>query len=130
MPGPPHDATAMAAAVRDGTTSAEELVTTALARISAWDGEVNAFTVVLGEDAIARAREVDRDPAAYGPLAGVPVSVKDHIWMAGQRATNGSAALRDFVPDVDAVPVARLREAGALIVGKTNNPEFCYRGYT
>ncbi len=120
----------MAAAVRDGTTSAEELVTTALARISAWDGEVNAFTVVLGEDAVARARQIDRDPSAYGPLAGVPVSVKDHIWMAGQPATNGSSALRDFVPDVDAVPVARLREAGAVIVGKTNNPEFCYRGYT
>ena len=50
--------------------------------------------------------------------------------MAGQPATNGSAALRDFVPDVDAVPVARLRDAGAVIVGKTNNPEFCYRGYT
>jgi Asp-tRNA(Asn)/Glu-tRNA(Gln) amidotransferase A subunit family amidase len=130
MPGPPHDATAMAAAVRGGTTSAEELVTTALARVAAWDGEVNAFTVVLTEHALARAREIDRDPAAYGPLAGVPVSVKDHIWMAGQPATNGSAALREFVPDVDAVPVARLREAGAVIVGKTNNPEFCYRGYT
>ena len=50
--------------------------------------------------------------------------------MAGQPATNGSLALRDFVPEVDAVPVARLRAAGAVIVGKTNNPEFCYRGYT
>jgi len=55
----------MAAAVRDGTTSAEELVTTALARVAAWDGEVNAFTVVLAEDALARAREIDREPAAY-----------------------------------------------------------------
>ena len=128
------DATAMAAAVRDGTTTAEELTVAALARIDAWDGAVNAFTVVLREEALGRAREVDealaRDPSAYGPLAGVPVSVKDHIWMAGQPATNGSLALRDFVPDVDAVPVARLREAGAVIVGKTNNPEFCFRGYT
>jgi Asp-tRNA(Asn)/Glu-tRNA(Gln) amidotransferase A subunit family amidase len=124
----------MAAAVRDGTTSAEALVTEALARIDAWDGEVSAFTVVLRDEALARAREVDRDvrrdPASGGPLAGVPVSVKDHIWMAGHRATNGSAALRDFVPDVDAVPVQRLRRAGAVIVGRTNNPEFCYRGYT
>jgi Asp-tRNA(Asn)/Glu-tRNA(Gln) amidotransferase A subunit family amidase len=128
------DATAMAADVRDGATTAEELVTVALERIDAWDEQVNAFTVVLRDEALARAREVDvqltRDPAAYGPLAGVPVSVKDHIWMAGQPATNGSPALRDFVPDGDAVPVARLREAGAVIVGKTNNPEFCYRGYT
>jgi Asp-tRNA(Asn)/Glu-tRNA(Gln) amidotransferase A subunit family amidase len=128
------DATAMAAAVRAGTTTAEELVAESFARIDAWDGEVNAFTVLLREEALARAREVDRDlgrdPAAYGPLAGVPVSVKDHIWMAGQPSTNGSLALRDFVPDVDAVPVSRLREAGAVVVGKTNNPEFCYRGYT
>jgi Asp-tRNA(Asn)/Glu-tRNA(Gln) amidotransferase A subunit family amidase len=126
----PLDATAMAQSVRGGTASAEELVVAALARIDAWDGAVNAFTVVLADQALARAREIDRDPAAYGPLAGVPVSVKDHIWMAGQPATNGSLALRDFAPDVDAVPVARLREAGAVIVGKTNNPEFCYRGYT
>jgi Asp-tRNA(Asn)/Glu-tRNA(Gln) amidotransferase A subunit family amidase len=128
------DATAMAAAVRAGTTTAEELVAESFARIDAWDGEVNAFTVLLREEALARAREVDRDlrrdPAAYGPLAGVPVSVKDHIWMAGQPSTSGSLALRDFVPDVDAVPVSRLREAGAVVVGKTNNPEFCYRGYT
>jgi Asp-tRNA(Asn)/Glu-tRNA(Gln) amidotransferase A subunit family amidase len=128
------DATAMAAAVREGRTTAEELVTAALDRIEAWDGAVNAFTVVLRDDALARAREVDerlaRDATAYRPLAGVPVSVKDHIWMAGQPATNGSAALRDFVPDVDAVPVARLRAAGAVVVGKTNNPEFCYRGFT
>jgi Asp-tRNA(Asn)/Glu-tRNA(Gln) amidotransferase A subunit family amidase len=130
----PLDATAMAAAVRDGTTTAEALVVAALERIDTWDGEVNAFTVVLREGALARARDVDealrRDPTAYGPLAGVPVSIKDHIWLAGQPATNGSLALRDFVPDVDAVPVARLRDAGAVVVGKTNNPEFCYRGYT
>jgi Asp-tRNA(Asn)/Glu-tRNA(Gln) amidotransferase A subunit family amidase len=128
------DATAMAAAVRSRTTSAEELVTAALSRIDAWDGDVNAFTVVLHEEALERARAIDRqagqDPSALGPLAGVPVSVKDHIWMAGLPATNGSLALRDFVPDVDAVPVARLRDAGAVVVGKTNNPEFCYRGFT
>ena len=64
------------------------------------------------------------------PLLGVPVSVKDHIWMAGAPATNGSRALEHFVPDVDAVPVTRLKAAGAVVVGKTNNPEFCYRGYT
>ncbi len=128
------DATAMAEAVREGTTTAEELVTAALERIAAWDGEVNAFTVVRRDEALRRAREIDegvrRDPTSYGPLAGVPVSVKDHVWMAGQPATNGSLALRDFVPDVDAVPVSRLRAAGAVIVGKTNNPEFCYRGFT
>jgi Asp-tRNA(Asn)/Glu-tRNA(Gln) amidotransferase A subunit family amidase len=124
----------MARAVREGSTTSEEVVAGAFAQIEEWEGSVNAFTVVLRDEALARARQVDeelaRDPTAYGPLAGVPVSVKDHVWMAGQPATNGSLALRDFVPDLDAVPVARLREAGAVIVGKTNNPEFCYRGYT
>ena len=125
------DAAAMADAVRRGMTRAEDLVTDALARIDVWDDAVNAFTVVLHDEALARAREIDAaDRSALGPLAGVPVSIKDHIWMAGQPATNGSLALRDFVPDVDAVPVARLRDAGAVIVGKTNNPEFCYRGFT
>jgi Asp-tRNA(Asn)/Glu-tRNA(Gln) amidotransferase A subunit family amidase len=90
---------------------------------------------VLGEQAVEQARAADDrcssgDGEELPPLHGVPVSVKDHIWLAGQPATNGSAALRDFVPDVDAVPVARLRAAGAIVVGKTNNPEFCYRGYT
>jgi Asp-tRNA(Asn)/Glu-tRNA(Gln) amidotransferase A subunit family amidase len=126
-----RDAVAMAEAVRSGETTAEELTTAALDRIDLWDGDVHAFTVVLRAEALARAREIDAgDGASLGPLGGVPVSVKDHIWMAGQAATNGSVALRDFVPDVDAVPVARLRAAGAVIVGRTNNPEFCYRGYT
>jgi Asp-tRNA(Asn)/Glu-tRNA(Gln) amidotransferase A subunit family amidase len=85
---------------------------------------------VLGEQALAQARALDAGPRSSLPLAGVPISVKDHIWLAGAPATNGSAALRDFVPDADAVPVARLKAAGAIVVGKTNNPEFCYRGYT
>ena len=60
----------------------------------------------------------------------MPISVKDHVWVRGLPATNGSRALADFVPDADCVCVARLVDAGAIIVGKTNNPEFCYRGIT
>jgi Asp-tRNA(Asn)/Glu-tRNA(Gln) amidotransferase A subunit family amidase len=63
-------------------------------------------------------------------LLGVPISIKDHIWVKGVPATNGSVALRDFVPAEDCALVARLRDAGAIIVGKTNNPKFCYRGFT
>jgi Asp-tRNA(Asn)/Glu-tRNA(Gln) amidotransferase A subunit family amidase len=125
------DATAAASAVRTREVTSEQLVTEALDRIDRCDGEVNAFTVVLREEALAQARAVDARPGTVDlPLLGVPVSVKDHIWLAGVPATNGSVALRDFVPDFDAVPVARLKAAGAIIVGKTNNPEFCYRGYT
>jgi Asp-tRNA(Asn)/Glu-tRNA(Gln) amidotransferase A subunit family amidase len=124
------DATAAAAAVRSGEVTSEQLVTEALQRIEQHDTEVNAFTVVLHDEALAAARVIDSRDVSALPLAGVPVSVKDHIWMAGQPATNGSAALRDFVPSEDAVPVARLRSAGAVVIGKTNNPEFCYRGFT
>ena len=125
-----RDAVAAAAAVRSGEVTSEQLVSDALNRIEQWDGTVNAFTVVLREEALAAARAVDAGDTSGLPLAGVPVSVKDHIWLAGHPATNGSAALRDFVPAEDAVPVRRLRAAGAVVVGKTNNPEFCYRGFT
>ncbi|MDQ1602574.1 MAG: aspartyl-tRNA(Asn)/glutamyl-tRNA(Gln) amidotransferase subunit [Actinomycetota bacterium] len=113
-----------------------EVVSAALERIDSLQPGLNAFTVVLADEAMSGARAADErvrsgaERRSLPPLLGVPVSVKDHIWMAGARATNGSVALRDFVPPEDAVPVARLRESGAVIVGKTNNPEFCYRGFT
>src|SRR4051795_9224992 len=124
------DAWGSAAAVRAGETTSLDLVRTALDRIKKYDGQVNAFTVVLEDEAIAAATALDEAAPSGLPLAGVPVSVKDHIWLAGALATNGSVAWRDFVPDVDAVAVARLKAAGAIVVGKTNNPEFCFRGYT
>jgi Asp-tRNA(Asn)/Glu-tRNA(Gln) amidotransferase A subunit family amidase len=108
-------------------------VSASLERVHELQPVLNAFTVVLDDQAMAAARSADETVRAGGPappLLGVPVSVKDHIWMSGVPATNGSLALRDFVPSEDAVPVARLRAAGAVIVGKTNNPEFCYRGFT
>ena len=88
-------------AVRRGTS--EELVTEALDRIAEVDGEVNAFTVVLADEAPRpRAPSTRRTSDGGAPLAGVPVSVKDHIWLAAHPATNGSAPSRDFVPTVDA----------------------------
>jgi Asp-tRNA(Asn)/Glu-tRNA(Gln) amidotransferase A subunit family amidase len=81
------------------------------------------------DDALAQALEVDAGTRS-GPLAGVPISVKDHVWLAGLPATNGSRALADFVPMESAVCVDRLIQAGAIVIAKTNNPEFCYRGTT
>jgi Asp-tRNA(Asn)/Glu-tRNA(Gln) amidotransferase A subunit family amidase len=128
------DATGIAEAVRDGRTTVRAAVMQALDRITAHDGPLNAFTVTLQDRALAQADAADerirRDVADLPPLFGVPVSVKDHIWLAGAPATNGSRALADFVPAEDCVCVARLEAAGAIVVGKTNNPEFCYRGYT
>jgi Asp-tRNA(Asn)/Glu-tRNA(Gln) amidotransferase A subunit family amidase len=123
------DAWASAEAIRDGSARAVDVVQAALDRITASDGPINAFTIVTADRALAAAAEVDAG-VRRGPLAGVPISVKDHIWARGLPATNGSRALASFVPDDDCVCVARLVEAGAVIVGKTNNPEFCYRGIT
>jgi Asp-tRNA(Asn)/Glu-tRNA(Gln) amidotransferase A subunit family amidase len=122
------DATAAAEAVRNREVSPVELVEQALTAIEERDPAINAFTVVLAEEARETARQIEKDP--QGALAGVPIAIKDHVWMRGAPATNGSLALKDFYPDVDAVCVERLRDAGAVIVGKTNNPEFCYRGIT
>jgi Asp-tRNA(Asn)/Glu-tRNA(Gln) amidotransferase A subunit family amidase len=127
--GPFVSARQIAAAVRAGSLDPVDVAESALQRIEALDRELNAFTVVLADEALKDARRLSASRLA-GPLAGVPVAVKDHVWMAGAPATNGSRALADFVPDVDCVAVARLRAAGAVIVGKTNNPEFCYRGHT
>ncbi len=123
------DAWQTAAAIREGSTSAVAAVSDALERISQVDPGIGAFTVVTGEAALARAAEVDRGERT-GSLAGVPISVKDHIWVAGLPATNGSRALGDFIAPSDCACVGRLLDAGAVIVGKTNNPEFCYRGTT
>ncbi|MEP7017448.1 MAG: amidase [Actinomycetota bacterium] len=127
------DAWQSAEDIRAGRVTSVEVVTQSLALIHDLQPALNAFTIVLDESALASARAADEAVRRGGqlpPLLGVPVSVKDHIWMVGAPATNGSLILRDFVPPEDAVPVARLRAAGAVIVGKTNNPEFCYRGFT
>ena len=128
------DATSIVEAVRGRRTTVRAVTEEALGRIEASDGTVNAFTVVLRDRALAAADDADERlrgrSSPLPPLTGVPVSVKDHLWLAGERATNGSRALADFVPDEDCVCVARLEAAGAIVVGKTNNPEFCYRGYT
>ena len=123
------DAWATAAGVAAGRLTAVGAVSDALDRIAARDGDVNACTVVLASSALTAARRVDRGEVG-GPLAGVPITVKDHMWLEGAPATNGSRALAGFVAPADAVCVARLRAAGAVVVAKTNNPEFCYRGIT
>jgi Asp-tRNA(Asn)/Glu-tRNA(Gln) amidotransferase A subunit family amidase len=126
-----YDAATIAGLVGCGEMTAVEIVESALGHTEAYDAQLNAFTVV-SEQAHEEAARVDQRVRRGErlPLAGVPVAVKDHIWVAGLPATNGSRALAEFVPDADCISVARLRAAGAIVIGKTNNPEFCYRGYT
>jgi len=118
----------VAAEVRGRTRSAREQVERSLAAIDALDGTVHAFVHVDAERALAAADEVDRRIAAgedMGPLAGVPLAVKDVEDVAGITTTQGSALHVDDAPATDdSIHVARLRAAGCIVVGKTNTPEF------
>src|ERR1051325_2657152 len=116
----------LAAALRSRALSPVEVVDAALARIAEADDALNACCVVFEEEARAAARAAERAPQAAGALHGVPVIVKDAIWMRGAPATMGSRALAEFVPDEDAVVVRRLRAAGAIVVAKSANPEFLW----
>jgi aspartyl-tRNA(Asn)/glutamyl-tRNA(Gln) amidotransferase subunit A len=107
--------------------SAEALVQGSLDRIAASEPTINAFITVRAERALAEARGVDEGGARRaGPLAGLPVAVKDNIDVARTRGTAGSAFWADRVPDRDAEAVRRLRAAGAVVVGKTALHEFAY----
>ena len=109
-----------------GTLTDERLVLAYLDRIARYDPLVHAVRC-LAPDALDQARALDAERAATGPrgpLHGVPVLVKDNIDVAGLPTTAGSVALRDNMPGGDAVLVMQLREAGAVILGKTNLTEF------
>jgi amidase len=114
-------ASELAGMVRDGSVSALELVEESLRRIDALQPQVNAFTFVAHEAAMAAATEIEAgDPR---PFAGVPIAVKDNRPVAGMPLTMCSALFGDFVPRHDAFLVRRLKEAGFVIVGKTALPE-------
>src|SRR5438094_891902 len=107
--------------------SATELTRAALGRIAAEDGDLRAFITVAEENALRAAAASDARLAAgtgIGPLDGIPVALKDVIATAGIRTTAASRILADFVPPYDATVTARLKAAGAIIVGKTNCDEF------
>ncbi len=119
-------ARAIARAVHARRMSAVEVVTQALATVEQVNGPINAV-VTLNPRALDEARRIDARLAAgddVGVLAGVPVGIKDLTPVAGLRTTYGSSLYADHVPTDDAVVVTRLREAGAVVLGKTNTPEF------
>jgi aspartyl-tRNA(Asn)/glutamyl-tRNA(Gln) amidotransferase subunit A len=111
--------------VRSGRRSATEVCTESLDRITSLDPPLHAFLTVTRERALAAAAAVDRHPdKASLPLAGVPVALKDNLCTRGVRTTAASRILEHFVPPFDATVVARLEQAGAVLVGKTNCDEF------
>jgi amidase len=109
--------------VRTREVSSVELVRASLDRIERLDPTLNAFVTVSAEQALATAELVDSTPGD-APFRGVPIGVKDLAPTAGIRTTYSSRAYADYVPDFDSAVVRRIRDAGFVIVGKTNTPEF------
>ena len=127
------DALSLARLIRDKQVSPVAVVEAVLARIEALQPTVNAFVTVTADEARAAARRAEAAVMAgerLGPLHGVPFSVKDLLFTEGVRTTMGSWIFAEQVPGEDAVPVRRLREAGAILVGKTTTPEFGHKPLT
>lgn len=121
----------IAAAVQEKRATPREVVAEHLARIERLDGRIGAFRTVRAEAALAEADEVGaRADLAELPLAGVPIAVKDNLAVRGESKRVGSAATPDTPSAEDHVTVARLRAAGAVVVGLTNVPELCVFGTT
>ncbi|MET8804377.1 amidase family protein [Streptomyces sp. NPDC004546] len=126
-----RSAAEIAAAVREKRVTPREVAAEHLARIERLDGRIGAFRKVRAEAALAEADEVaSRTDLAELPLAGVPVAVKDNLAVRGESHRDGSAATPDTPAAEDHVTVARLRAAGAVVVGLTNVPELCVFGTT
>ena len=120
-------ALAIAAAVKSGERTASDILEEHLDRIDDRDGEIGAFNMVMADDARSAAARIDTalakgDPV--GPLAGVPVALKDNLCTRGVPTTCSSRMLEGWRPPYDATVVQRLRSAGAVVVGKTNLDEF------
>jgi aspartyl-tRNA(Asn)/glutamyl-tRNA(Gln) amidotransferase subunit A len=114
-------------AVAEGRISAAELALEYYDRIAALDGEINSFLTLTRERAFAQAERVDAAAKAgdpLGPLAGIPIAIKDVLTMRGVPTTAGSRILEGYHPPYDATVVAKLEAAGAVILGKTNCDEF------
>lgn len=134
--GTPGDVTAFtlseaAAQLRSGAVTSVQLTEACLARIATYDVKLGAFITVMRESALAQARSRDAEIKAgrsHGPLHGIPIALKDNIDTAGVRTTAGSAVFGARVPTEDAVVVARLMAAGAVIIGKSNLYEFAMGG--
>jgi amidase len=127
-------ATTLQRLYRTRKVSPLEVMQAVLARIDAVNPRVNAYVTLAREQALAGARKATaalaRKGAALGPLHGIPVSIKDLTPTKGIRTTWGSKIFEHHVPDADALSVERLKQAGAIVVGKTNTPEFGAGGNT
>ena len=119
------------ARIRDRSITPTQLTEACLARIQTYNPKLNAFITVLREQALAQAREMEAEQRAgrfRSPLHGIPIALKDNIDTAGIRTTAASAVFDDRVPEHDAEVTRRLKQAGAVLIGKTNLHEFAMGG--
>lgn len=126
-------ASELAASYKSGECSPIEVVDAVIDRTEKVNPLINAIVTLDIEGARAAARVSEarwRSAAALGPFDGVPLTVKDNIPVRGLRATWGSKLYANFIPLIDELPIARFRAGGAVILGKTNCPEFTLQGYT
>lgn len=124
-------ATRLAELVREKKVSSQEVVEACLARIAAVNPRINAVVQLCAERALREAKEADALLARgqlRGALHGVPMTIKDSFDTAGVVSTGGTLGRKDHIPGRDATVVARLRAAGAILLGKTNTPEFTLGG--
>ncbi|MGA7417578.1 MAG: amidase family protein, partial [Acidimicrobiales bacterium] len=123
----PSPAADLAASVRSGERGAQDVLEPYLDAVGRREPEINAFNLVLADEARRRAAEIDQRVASGGdpgPLAGVPIALKDNLCTRGVPTTCSSRILDGWRPQYDASVVERLRAAGAVVVGKTNMDEF------
>lgn len=122
------DATSLAEKIRAQQFSSYEVVEGLLGRIQRYNSEYNAIVTLDQEKALTKAREADAALAQgriWGPLHGVPVTIKDCIETKGIRTTVGHTKFENYIPEIDAEVVTRLKKAGAIVLGKTNCPPLC-----
>ncbi len=127
------DATELAALTQAGELSAEEVISDALERMHQVNPSLNAVVDDLGTEALERASALDqarRKGASVGPLHGVPVTIKVNVDQKNHATTNGVVALKDVIAPDDAPVVSNLHNAGAIVIGRTNTPEFSFRADT
>lgn len=123
----------LAALIRTRRVSAVEVMRATLARIERFNPALNAYVTVQGEEALCSAAKGDealRSGQPIGPLHGVPLHVKDNLFVAGSRTTFGSKLMETNVTSDDCPAVERLRKAGMIVVGRTNSPEYGWKGVT
>ena len=126
-------ASELAALIADKQVSPVELTALYFERIERLDGQLHAYLTLCRDEAMQAAKDAENAVMrgdALGPLHGVPISIKDLELTKGIRTTSGSLPFKDRIPDEDSIVVERVKASGAIILGKTNTPEFGHRGTT